>query len=50
MTLGRAHAGLQAEAAQIRRHVFRRRAAMLGVSRIGRDRLDAQQRKQPVEA
>ncbi len=49
MAVGRAHAGLEAEAAQVGSDMFGRRAALRRIGRIGRDRLNAQKREQPIE-
>jgi hypothetical protein len=50
MTLGRPDAGLKADAGQVLRHVFGGGLTLLLVGRIGRDRLDAQELEQPLEA
>ena len=50
VAVGRSHARLQAEAAQVGRDMFGRGTAVRRVGRVGRDRLDAQERKQPIKA
>src|SRR4029077_8293707 len=49
MAGGRAQTGVEAETAEIGRNMFRGLAALCGISGVRRDRLNAQQREQPVE-
>src|SRR5262249_44054876 len=50
MTVGRPDAGLKTDAGQVLGHVFGGGLTLLPVGRIGRDRLDAQELEQPLEA
>ena len=50
MPAGRPHLGRKAERSDILRQMIGGRLAIAGESRIGRDRLDPQQREQPLEA
>ena len=50
MARRRAHAGLETEALQVGRHMRGGLLALRCIGRIGRHRLDAQQRKQAIEA
>src|SRR5215510_13311594 len=50
MTVGRTDAGFKADAGQVLGHVFGGGLTLLLVGRIGRDRLDAQELEQPLEA
>ena len=50
VAFGRPHAGLEAEPAQVGGDIFGRGAAVRRIGRVGRHRLDAQQREQPIEA
>ncbi len=50
MALGRPHAGVEADAAQIPGDELGRGLALVLVGRVGRDRLDPQEVEQPLEA
>jgi hypothetical protein len=50
MPFGCAHAGVEADAGEIARDELRGRAAFVLVGRIGRDRLDLEEREQAIEA
>ena len=50
VAVGRAHAGLESETAEVGGDVFGRGAAMRCIGRVGRDRLNSQEREQPIEA
>jgi hypothetical protein len=49
MAGGRPHLGVEAERGDVRRQMLGRLSAILGKGRIGRDRLDPQQREQALE-
>ena len=50
VTLGLPNAGLKADAGQVLGHISSGRLTLLAVGGIGRDRLDAQELEQPLEA
>ena len=50
MASGRTHTGFESKAAQISRDMFGGGAAVFRIGRIGRHRLDAQEREQAIEA
>ena len=50
MAGGRPHLGVEAERGDVDREMIGRRPAIIGEGRIGGDRLDPQQREQPLQA
>ncbi len=50
VAFGRPYAGIEADAAQILGHEFGRSLALVLVGHVGRDRLDAQEVEQPLQA